>query len=632
LRSASSALLGALCGNRFLANPFVWAPLSSATFLRPVVLAGFMLVAGGVTGEARGQSDAQYPRDQTPRLADSPLGDNAGSRNDRVILPELKGVMLLGSAAAVRKSGASGTGIMVEDVPALDDSTIRDRLAAYIGKPLTQATLKAIGQTITDWYLSQKYPFVDIALPAGQDVTNGVVQIVVTESRAGKVTARGNKWFSDDLLVSQVRLQPGDRINIQDLEADKNWLNQNQFRQINIVAERDPTPGVTDFIVDTVQEKFPFRVYAGYDNSGTPILGHDRWNLGFNWGNVFDLDQQFSYQFTSSDDFWHSREQIPGRSDNPNFMAHSVSYVIPLPWRDQLTIYGSYVEASPRLGPYLGETGVNGVAGIRYAIQLPSAQNFDERIQVGYEFKTSNNDLEFGGFEVSNITTEIDQFLVDYDATLRDDYGQTTLDNTLVLSPGNITAQNKDVYFGAQMSYAKANYVYDHVAVTRVTGLPKDSDMASSLGWLGGASLISKVVAQISNGNLLPSEQLGAGGADSVRGYDERAANGADGVILSQEIRTPMFSLAKAIINTDSSYKDQTQLAAFFDYGSVWDVKTLPGSPNSTELTSAGLGFHTLSGPDGNFRIDLNYGWQLRKLPFAADHSEFGHIAVTAAY
>jgi hemolysin activation/secretion protein len=144
--------------------------------------------------------------------------------------------------------------------------------------------------------------------------------------------------------------------------------------------------------------------------------------------------------------------------------------------------------------------------------------------------------------------------------------------------------------------------------------------------------LISKVVAQISNGNLLPSEQLGAGGADSVRGYDERAANGADGVILSQEIRTPMFSLAKAIINTDSSYNDQTQLAAFFDYGSVWDVKTLPGSPNSTELTSAGLGFHTLSGPDGNFRIDLNYGWQLRKLPFAADHSEFGHIAVTAAY
>src|SRR5208282_4784457 len=111
-----------------------------------------------------------------------------------------------------------------------------------------KAALHAIGQTIIDWYSEQKYPFVDVAVPAGQDVTNGVVQVVVTESHAGKVTTRGNKWFSSDLLV-------------------------------NIVAERDSTPGVTNFVVDTVQEKFPFRAYAGYDNTGTAVLGHDRWNV-----------------------------------------------------------------------------------------------------------------------------------------------------------------------------------------------------------------------------------------------------------------------------------------------------------------------------------------------------------------
>jgi len=31
-------------------------------------------------------------------------------------------------------------------------------------------------------------------------------------------------------------------------------------------------------------------------------------------------------------------------------------------------------------------------------------------------------------------------------------------------------------------------------------------------------------------------------------------------------------------------------------------------------------------------KLDLNYGWQLRKLPGAADHSQFGHIALTLSY
>jgi hypothetical protein len=263
---------------------------------------------------------------------------------------------------------------------------------------------------------------------------------------------------------------------------------------------------------------------------------------------------------------------------------------------------------------------------------LPSLPGFDERIALGYEFKTSNNNLEFGGFEVSDLTTEINQLLLVYDASLHDDYGVTTVENSLVYSPGDITAQNKDAFFAAQFPYAKANYLYDHLFIQRVTGLPADSDLAKSLGWMGGATLITKFVGQIANGNLLPSEQLGAGGADSVRGYDERVANGAQGILASQEIRTPTFSLAKWILNQESPYDDSTQVGAFFDYGSVSDKQTLPGAPKSIELTSAGLSLHTLAGPDANLRIDLNYGWQLRRLPYANDHSQFGHVAVTAAY
>jgi hemolysin activation/secretion protein len=588
--------------------------------------------------------DAPLP---VPRLSDGaavvtpapPPAAPPAKEDDREIIPVLNGLVLIGNIAQLRRGVVSQSGIAVHDLPALDDSVIRDRLSAYLGKPVTQETLRAIDQTIILWYREQKYPFVDVVAPAGQDVTNGVIQILVSETRLGKVTARGNKWFSSEFLVGQIRLEPGDRINIEDLEEDKNWINQNPFRLVNIVASRGETPGATDLVVDTVQEKFPLRAYAGYSNTGQPVIGHDRWTLGLTWGDAFWHDDQFSYQLTTSDDFWHSREQFAGKQDRPAFAGQTFSYQLALPWRDTLTIYGSYLESSPLLGPYLGLAGTDAAAGIRYTRKLPSTRKFDEQIQVGYEFKTSNNNLEFGGFAVSNVTTEIDQFFIEYDATLRDDYGQIDITNSFVFSPGGVTGLNNNAVYAAQIcgnpcvggTAPKANYVYDHIAVTRVTGLPQGEDTANSLGWFGGVTSISKLVAQVASGNLLPSEELGAGGVESVRGYDERVANGSQGVILSEELRTPAFSLAKLLLNTQSPWNDVTQLGAFFDYASVSDNKPAVDTPRSTELESVGLGFHLLSGPDANIRIDLDYGFQLRKLPGVNTTSQFGNVSVVIA-
>jgi hemolysin activation/secretion protein len=563
----------------------------------------------------------------------------AGAHDNRPIIGNLKGLVLIDDIKKMKKKGVSGSGVMPQDLPMLDDQVIKDRLAAYLGKPVTQGTLKEINRVVINWYREKKYPFVDVAAPAGQDVTNGVIQIVVTESRfSGKVSARGNKWFSSDFLVSQVRLKPGDRINIGKLEDDKNWINQNPFRLVNIVANRGTDPATTDLTVDTVQEKIPLRAYVGYNNSGQLALGHDRWEFGFTWGNALWLDDQFSYQLSTSDDFWHSREQFFGKEDRPAFVGHTISYEIATGWRDKITIYGSYLESSPLLGPFLGFAGTDASAGIRYTTKLPSTRKFDEKVSAGWEFKTSNNNLEFGGFEVSNITTEVAQFFVEYDATNRDDYGQTDLTNTFVFSPGGMTDGNNDRLYALQTCGAincggapHANYVYDHVVLTRVTGLPQGQPTANALGWFGGVTSITRLVAQISNSNLIPSEQMGIGGVDTVRGYDDRIANGSEGVFMSEELRTPAFSLANLLLHTTSPWNDLTQLGVFYDYGSVFDNNTAPGAPNSIELESVGLGFHLLSGPDQNVRIDVDYGWQLRKLPGLSDHSQFGHVAVVIA-
>jgi len=586
------------------------------------------------------QAGASTVEGPAPKL---PAGPKA---EDHVILPNLKGLVFIDNVDKLKKGGVSGNGVTTLNLPMLDDPAIHDQLAGFIGKPLTQASVQSLGQIVAEWYRQKKYPFVDVSVPAGQDVTNGVVQVVVAESRMGKLKTRGNYWFSDRLLERNVRVQPGDRINIGDLEEDKNWINQNPFRLVNIVASRGDEPGVTDLTIDTVVEKFPVRGYVGYANNGTPSLGHDRWNMGFIWGNALWNDDQFSYQFQSSDDFWHSRQQFDGEEVDPQFRGHTFNYAMALPWRDKIILYGYLIDANSKvdLGPFFDpghptQGGEDFSLGARYSGRLPSTRKFDEHYEVGFEFKSSSNNLAFEAFPSLNSelgahsTTEIAQFVFEYDATLRDDYGQTELSNSLVWSPGGLTGGNNTPVFVAQTAdpSIKDHYVYDHFVLTRVTGLPLDGDWAKKLGWFGGVTSITKLVAQVANGNLLPSEQLGAGGAASVRGYDERAANGAQGVLLSEEFRTPSFSLAKEFLHTDSPWNDETQLGVFYDFGDVSDKTQIPGTPSSIQLSSVGMGFHLLAGPDQNVRIDLDYGFQLHKLPGATSDSQYGHIAVTLA-
>jgi hemolysin activation/secretion protein len=557
------------------------------------------------------QVSTAAPQIQTPEPA-------APANPKQVVLPELKGLILQVYGPNFMRNPVPVTGIVIDNLPILDQPQLRARLAPFLGKPVTLDDLHKIQQIVIAWYRDHNRPFVDVSFPQ-QDLNAGVVQALITEFRLGQVRVEGNEWFSSALLLGQVRLSPGDPIDDTRLEEDLAWLNQNPFRQVSLVAQKSDTPGETDLILKT-QDQMPLRFYIGNDDTGTPVLSLDRWNLGVNWGNAFGLDQQLSYQLTASDDFWN-------HAGHPTFVAHSVTYIVPLPWRDKLNIFGSYSQALPRLGPDLGLVGVSGQASMRYvatlpnllaAIPVPGLQSITEDVQVGYDFKTSNNNLSFGGVQVSNVTTEVDQFPVIFDAAVTSDFGQTTLSNTLVWSPGNLTAQNNTLQFQQQANnaFAKANYAYDTLNITQTTRLPYE------------ASWVMRLTGQTSTVNLLPSEQLGAGGHDTVRGYNERAANGSVGFLASQELRTPPFSLANDLL--PDGLTDQAQLLAFWDYGSVRDDQYTAGTIPSTKLSSLGVGARYTVSHYVDLRID--YGFQQRRLPGASSLGQLLQAALTLSY
>ena len=358
-----------------------------------------------------------------------------------------------------------------------------------------------------------------------QDVSTGTVQIVVTRFALGKVEARGNRWFSTAIIRDGITQKTGAPLDLVRLKHDLDWLNRNPFRRVDVQLEKGHEIGTTDVIVQT-QDRLPLRVFAGLDNTGTRATGLTRWSLGFNYGNLFGLDQQISYQFTASDDLVHHLDAGSAR-----FMAHAISWVAPLPWHDLIEIFGSYVRQKPDIGPFFGQTGHSGQASIRYIHPLDGPGWLSHELRAGFDFKTTDNNLDFGGIQIFAATQEVDQFSLTYAATEIDSAGVTTLQNDLIYSPGGLTGANTNAAFALSgTSYAKADYLYDTISLTRATRLPF------------GACWLMRAKAQWANGNLLPSEQLGAGGEDSVRGYDTRIANGSEGYLLSQELRSPPFS------------------------------------------------------------------------------------------
>ena len=376
---------------------------------------------------------------------------------------------------------------------------------------------------------------------------------------------------------------------------DLNWLALNPFRAVNLAYRAGAGPLTTDIIVH-VDDRLPFRAYAGFDNSGTPGTGRERVFAGFNWGDVLGGDGQLSYQATLSPDVFERRQ---GRS--ASFEAHSVTLLQPLPGRarDTLLLFGAVQHAAPVLGDSIGQTGESLQASGRWIGLLRADPARRLQLSLGWDFKQTDNNLLFGGTSVSRQVTQIQQSVAEVDVTRVWSRGVVGGSVSVTASPGGLGGRNSDAAFQpgdgrSGIPFASARYAYLRVTISQTTPL-----------WHRGIEARSRATGQLSTANLLPSEQLSAAGPGSVRGYDPNAVIGSRGFLVSQELWSPSFSPASRAIST--------QVGAFIEAGAVGNSHRLPDEPSWTRTASAGLSAIWSLGHRLQFRAD--YAWRLRALP-----------------
>ena len=511
----------------------------------------------------------------------------------------LRGLAFVASKPQLRADGAKAEdGVRISGVPMLDNPSFRARIAKFIGQSLNFDLVNAVAAETARYFKEHNHPVVSVVAPR-QDVTDGVVKYLVTEARLGVVRITGNRHFKSSLF--KTGLSPGGPIVMSTLENDSAFYGRNPFRSVTAEMSPGQHPGETDVVL-RVQDQFPLRVFAGYDNSGVQSTGEHRLFTGFNYGNLFGLGHELSYQFSSSTDF-------------AQLLAHSATWTMPLPWHDVFAISGTYSESNPKsLGAGLQLKGTSWQVGPHYTHFLPPVGKLKHEITLGFDFKYTDNNLQFGGVQVFSTPIDVSEFSLAYNALLPDRLGRTALALAGFWAPGGIGSNNNNAAFMAARQGSTSDYLYATLGIDRTTKLPL------------GLTWSLTVRGQLASGNLPATEQFLLGGQGTVRGYNELSAAGDQGVLVRNEIYLPSFSVGK--LTHVPQMHDEFQFLVFHDFGVTSIKHPLIGETKNTELQSAGVGARWQIRQ--NLSAHFDYGWQINDLGFR-DKSR-AHVGVTLSF
>lgn len=498
--------------------------------------------------------------------------------DDKILVPEVHAIVLTGSSQLATSKDIEGVTLIDLDLPG-DRERLEERLLPlFMDKPLSIDDITNIKREIILFYRDNNRPIVAIQIPE-QDVTDGVLTFQVTEGSVGEISVEGAHYFSKKLIRNYITLEPGEKIDESILLNNLNFINRNPFRHADLVYSPGTALGTTNLEV-YVRDYFPLRVYVGVDNTGLEATDRTRLYTGFNWGKAFGLDHLLSFQYTTSPDFY-------------KFQGYTLSYTMLLPWEHTLLVYGGYSATHVKSGSGKNKAKVHGRStqgSFRYGIPVKPHPHLLHEFNIGYDFKRTNNSFDFSEQEPRlGDNVNLTQFVLEYNFGYEKGIQKAGFDVELFVSPFSWLPNQAKTDFQSLNPHAKPQYAYALGAIDYTLFLPRNFQ----------CKLFFE--AQVASGSLLPSEQFGLGGYNTVRGYNERQVNTDEGFLFTAEFWSPAFSPSFGLIG------DNLQFLIFWDYGVGHDIDKIPHIKQTQWLMGIGPGLRYAITPYLSGRLDIGF-------------------------
>ncbi len=454
----------------------------------------------------------------------------------------------------------------------------RDIVEGYLGRPISLRSLNQMSRDILNLYRHFKQPVVDVLIPE-QNITGGTVQIVVIEATIGRVVVNGGQFFAAESVARWIQdTRIGDSIYEPNIEKDLFWLNQNPFRTVTVDLLPGQADGYTDVFYN-VSDLAPIRAYLGYDDTGVQTLGRDRLLAGFTYGNMLGRDGLLSYQHTSDTHF-------------DRLKAHAANYTQPIDRERSFNVFGSWARVNPDFGFPLHQTGQSWQVGAGLTQYICKTRWAEEYVYLGGDFKSTDNDLEFGGATVGTSAANLFQFRLGYSRLRRRTFDEYRLFQAdLFVGPGDLLSSSARA-FSTIRPGTSPDYVYGRVSYHEARIL----DPACM--WM----LTTRATAQWATDRLLFSETLGLGGFDSIRSYDQRTQSGDYGWRTSFELGPRPAELCFR------GLRGRKRFYTFVDLGQVYAFDRQPTDQDNPFMASVGVGMQMAMAQDLSFRFDYGHG------------------------
>ena len=261
----------------------------------------------------------------------------SGADQSEQITEVLRGIVVVpGLTNYIIDTGITGVkGVVVKGPEFLKNLDFEKLLARELDHKLTTASMLRMQTNIIKFCRKRGHPVMDVVYPQQDVSADGTIQIAVLEGRIDHVAVANTAftwfgasiitnraWFKNSIITNQVRLKPGEVVKEQRLNEDLNWVNRNthqdlgdfggSFRTVSASFKQGDV-GKTDVELEAV-ERFPLRGFVGVDDAGIAVIGDYQFFAGFDWANVFGLDQRLTYQYVSDLDFDKFSEHVDRKS------------------------------------------------------------------------------------------------------------------------------------------------------------------------------------------------------------------------------------------------------------------------------------------------------------------------------
>ncbi len=450
---------------------------------------------------------------------------------------------------------------------AFTDDELAELTKNFINRPITFTELLQARSEVTAYYVNKGYVTTGAFIPP-QTLTNGVVTIRVLEGKVTEINVTGQGRLNPNYVKSRVRLAAQEPFNQERL------LRGLQLLQLDPVIESISAELATGIrpgeSVLNVQFKTAdtFNVTLFTNNSRSPSIGSWERGIEVNEANLLGQGDNLKVSYSNT--------------QGSNIV--DTLYTFPInPRNGTLGFYFNYIGSEITEPPFddLDITANSRTYELRY--RQPIIQTPTEELALGLSFTRRESDTEIlgVGFPLSRGA---------------DEEGKTRL-SILRFSQEYINRGSRQV-FGVRSQFSVGLGLFDAT-------LNSDQPDSQYLAWRGQGQwvrllaedtvLLLRSDLQFANKELIPLEQVGLGGADTVRGYRQDVLLRDNFIFTSAELRYPLLKTRNG--------EGLLQLTPFIDFGHAWNHSGALELPDRT-LLSAGLGLRWQYSDRLSARID----------------------------